>query len=364
MDLFNKAKEAAEKYTGGGDSSKKDDKKEGDSIFSKAMGAVEKYHVKDKAAEYAQKQVAKRNEEKLQPGYVEKKDKSIVDKAKEAAEDFLAKQGTKPEQAPVSKPEVNNRESSSSSSSSCSYSEKRRPHSPRSPQPTPVLVQQAATPTCPPSSVEATRDYPAYPSGNTSSYPNARMDESFSRMNLGNDANSYSSYAGTPSSSGKYESYQDYWSRQNNDAPRQPRYTGEATYDSSNASPPYPPRVESSSAYYNNERDAPRFPSGGDGRELFGDTTSSRDSYPSGSFPGQFNGRSGGERNYEGRNDASGSDSGRYQSSEEYYGRSGGDAARNYPSYSSPASGYGQNGARELPGSSRPYGNYASNDHV
>ncbi|OWY94933.1 hypothetical protein PHMEG_00035200, partial [Phytophthora megakarya] len=71
MDFFNKAKEALS-----GDS-KKDDKKDNDSIFTKAMGAVEKYHVKDKAVEYAQKQVAKREEEKLQPGYVEKKDKSM-----------------------------------------------------------------------------------------------------------------------------------------------------------------------------------------------------------------------------------------------------------------------------------------------
>ncbi|KAL4093950.1 hypothetical protein PRIC1_011380 [Phytophthora ramorum] len=85
MDYFNKAKQAVS----GGDSSSSKKNKSSDSMFSKAQGYAEKYHVKDKAVEYAQKRVAKRGE----PGYVEKKDKSTVDKAMEAAEDFLAKQG-------------------------------------------------------------------------------------------------------------------------------------------------------------------------------------------------------------------------------------------------------------------------------
>ncbi|EGZ09609.1 hypothetical protein PHYSODRAFT_263266 [Phytophthora sojae] len=80
MDFFNKAKQAVE-Y------------KKSDSIFSKAKDAADKYHAKEKAVEFAQKRVAKREGEKHQHGYVEKKDKSTVDKAVEAAEDFLAKQG-------------------------------------------------------------------------------------------------------------------------------------------------------------------------------------------------------------------------------------------------------------------------------
>ncbi|KAI9983691.1 hypothetical protein PInf_007758 [Phytophthora infestans] len=76
----------------GSDSSHKDKSKKSDSIFSKAMDAAEKYHAKEKASEFAQKRVTKRETEKHQPGYVAK-DKSTVDKAVEAAEDFLAKQG-------------------------------------------------------------------------------------------------------------------------------------------------------------------------------------------------------------------------------------------------------------------------------
>ncbi|KAE9125216.1 hypothetical protein PF007_g6439 [Phytophthora fragariae] len=72
MDFFNKAKQAAEKYAGG-DSSSSSNNKKSDSMFSKAKDAAE--------------------DEKHQPGYVEKKDKSTVDKVVEVAEDFLAKQG-------------------------------------------------------------------------------------------------------------------------------------------------------------------------------------------------------------------------------------------------------------------------------
>ncbi|KAJ8576327.1 hypothetical protein ON010_g2886 [Phytophthora cinnamomi] len=93
MDFFNKAKQAAEKYAGG-DSSSSSNNKKSDSIFSKAKDAAEKYHAKDKAVEFAQKRVAKREDAKHEPGYVEKKDKSTVDKAVEAAEDFPGQAGT------------------------------------------------------------------------------------------------------------------------------------------------------------------------------------------------------------------------------------------------------------------------------
>ncbi|KAG1706839.1 hypothetical protein DVH05_027691 [Phytophthora capsici] len=86
MDFLNQAK----KFAGGNSSNHKD--KKSDSVFTKAMDAAEKYHAKEKAAEYAQKRVTKREAEKHQPGYVAK-DKSTIDKAVEAAEDFLAKQG-------------------------------------------------------------------------------------------------------------------------------------------------------------------------------------------------------------------------------------------------------------------------------
>ncbi|POM58307.1 Hypothetical protein PHPALM_37059 [Phytophthora palmivora] len=58
-------------------------------IFTKVMNAAEKYN--DKAIEYAQGQVAKREEED-QSGY-KSKHKSMAKKAMEAAEDFVAKQG-------------------------------------------------------------------------------------------------------------------------------------------------------------------------------------------------------------------------------------------------------------------------------
>ncbi|KAG6582924.1 Myosin-I heavy chain [Phytophthora cinnamomi] len=92
------AKEAVEKYAGSGDSIKNvtaDDKKRSDLIFSKAMEAAEKYHAEEKVVEFAQKRVAKREEGKLKPGYEEKNNKSVVDKAVETADDFLAKQGDK-----------------------------------------------------------------------------------------------------------------------------------------------------------------------------------------------------------------------------------------------------------------------------
>uniref|UniRef100_A0AAV1UUK5 Uncharacterized protein n=2 Tax=Peronospora matthiolae TaxID=2874970 RepID=A0AAV1UUK5_9STRA len=96
MDFLNKAKHAAELYAGG-DTSKSHTKSHKDksgsgSVFTKAADAAEKYHAKEKVAEFAQKRVAKRDMAKQQPGYVDKKDKSAIDKAVEAAEDFLAKQ--------------------------------------------------------------------------------------------------------------------------------------------------------------------------------------------------------------------------------------------------------------------------------
>ncbi|KAL3672642.1 hypothetical protein V7S43_001937 [Phytophthora oleae] len=384
MDFFNKAKEAAEKYTGGGESSNKDDKKDNDSIFTKAMDAVEKYHVKDKAVEYAQKQVAKREEEKLTPGYVEKKDKSVVDKAKEAAEDFLAKQGNKPEEPPISKrvekPQQSRSHSSSSSSSSSSDSEKKSPLSPKRPETTPVTVQQT-TPIAPPT-------YP--PNATTGNYSvEADCSDSFNRMNLGTSHE--------PSRTGKYETYQEYWGQldKGNDTQEQSNNHRQPDY---NASPSYPTRMETSGSYnsqevpsYSNRENNTSYQSGGDRRDLFG----GRDNYRTDSASEGYHGRSGGERKYEGRQHTTSSDSGRYQHSEENYRRSGGDRsyeernypsssesmrnqssedygrsgddAKNYPSYSrdAPTAGYGQvnnaYGARAVPGS---YGSYASNDHV
>jgi hypothetical protein len=217
MDFFNKAKEAIS----GGDSSSSKDKKDS-SIFSKAMEAAEKYHAKEKVAEFAQKRVAKREEEKRQPGYTEKQDKSVIDKAVQAAEDFLAKQGDKPEDNKAAKPKENvesvagRRRSCSGSSSSSSQSEfEKCPHAARNPE------QPRAG----------------------ASYPSREVDvkDSFSRMNLdsnGAPASSpvYSPPTQTPSypsvvegypshggnsypsgsSSGRYETYQEYWDRQGN----------------------------------------------------------------------------------------------------------------------------------------------------
>ncbi|ETK91335.1 hypothetical protein L915_05051 [Phytophthora nicotianae] len=307
MDFFNKAKEA---LSGGSDSSKKDDKKDSDSIFTKAMGAVEKYQVKEKAVEYAQKQVAKREEEKHQPGYVEKKDKSIIDKAKEAAEDFLAKQGDKPKENPVSKPAESRSRSSSSSSSSSSDSEKERLKGSQNP---PVVVQQGIPPST-----------------------EANINGSFGRMNLESE---------NPSSSSKYETYQEYWSRRGavDSSETRPSYT---------QSPPlYPPGVENSSSYYQSEREALSYDDRNyqGGNYASGQYQNAAEYYPSG-----------GERNFDDRSYPRGSDSQRYQGSEEY-GRSGGEG--NYPSYSNePASGYGQMGGTY--GNSMPYRNYTSNDHV
>ncbi|KAG2528301.1 hypothetical protein BBO99_00002758 [Phytophthora kernoviae] len=91
MDFLNKAKQAAGKYGGGSSSSNTHEKKD-ESIFTKAMGAAEKYHVKEQAVKYAQKRVDERKKPENQHSG-EKKDGSMVDKARVAAEDFLAKQG-------------------------------------------------------------------------------------------------------------------------------------------------------------------------------------------------------------------------------------------------------------------------------
>lgn len=380
MDFFNKAKEAAEKYAGGGDSSssKTNDKKDSDSIFTKAMGAVEKYHVKEKAVEYAQKQVAKREEEKHQPGYVEKKDKSVVDKAKEAAEDFLAKQVDKPEEGQTkSKDDTKSESRSRSSSSSDSSSDEEREKDSRNLENNSSNVN----PTIPaggasyyPTDVD--RSYSGYNNpGYSGTGGEGDINGSFSRLNLDNKDSS--------SASSRYETYQEYWSRQGDaeGTERHPRYTGDPVHPSDsrrqsnfNASSPYSSRGEGGSAYDGYERSIPSYAGAssrdnnpsvsneGDRYGVFGGTAGSRDSYPSGS------------------------DSGRYQSSEEYYRRSGGgdmnNDGRNYPNYSSGATtasvGYDEMGGMSsgvygtrVPGSSSgagmPYGSYSgytSTDHV
>ena len=103
MDLLNKAKQAAEMYSGGGGSSNSNStehKKPSDmgSLLTKAMEAADKYHAKEKVAEFAQKRVAQRKKTVAQPT------KSTVDKALEAAEDFLAKQGQPPSHSPPRPP--------------------------------------------------------------------------------------------------------------------------------------------------------------------------------------------------------------------------------------------------------------------
>ncbi|CAH0480033.1 unnamed protein product [Peronospora belbahrii] len=88
MDFFNKAKQAAEKYIIEDSSSSNNYKKKSDtgSLLTKAKDAAEKYHAKEKAAEYAQKRVAKRNGDN--------RDKSAVSKAMEATEDFFREAGS------------------------------------------------------------------------------------------------------------------------------------------------------------------------------------------------------------------------------------------------------------------------------
>ncbi|CAI5741596.1 unnamed protein product [Peronospora destructor] len=81
MDFLRQAAEICN----GSSSTKHTKQSEKESFLAKAMEAADKYHAKEKAIEVAQKRVAKRN--------VDQKDKSSVDKAVEAAEDFLAKQG-------------------------------------------------------------------------------------------------------------------------------------------------------------------------------------------------------------------------------------------------------------------------------
>ncbi|KAF4042438.1 hypothetical protein GN244_ATG05334 [Phytophthora infestans] len=77
-------------------------------LLTKMMESTEKFE--DKAIEFAQEQVARREEEEDQLGYVPRH-KSIMKKAVEAAEDFIAERGS---------PRSRSRSSSSSSSSSSS----------------------------------------------------------------------------------------------------------------------------------------------------------------------------------------------------------------------------------------------------
>ncbi|KAG2984954.1 hypothetical protein PC121_g22420 [Phytophthora cactorum] len=125
------------------------------------MDTAEKFN--DKAIEFAQEQVARREEEEDQPGYVPKH-KSIVKKAVEATEDFIAEQGS---------PRSRSRSSSSSSSSSDDESERYpRP----SGEPTGYSTVVVATTTSVVNSSDST-DYstPSYPMvNNDSSYNDTR----------------------------------------------------------------------------------------------------------------------------------------------------------------------------------------------
>ncbi|GMF39186.1 unnamed protein product [Phytophthora lilii] len=79
MGLLNKAKEALESFASG-DSNRNE-------YDANGSGGA-----REKVIEFAQKKVAERELEKNDPGYVDKH-KSIVKKAVDAAEDFIAKQG-------------------------------------------------------------------------------------------------------------------------------------------------------------------------------------------------------------------------------------------------------------------------------
>lgn len=86
MDFINRGNQAVEGYVGSDPSSEYHNNKS-KSTFTKAIDSAEKYN--NNAIEYDQDQVAKREQEKYQPSYVDKH-KSVV--GKDAAEDFLANQ--------------------------------------------------------------------------------------------------------------------------------------------------------------------------------------------------------------------------------------------------------------------------------
>ncbi|KAE8997490.1 hypothetical protein PR003_g19510 [Phytophthora rubi] len=101
MGFLNKATKMAESYAGGNSCDDNDD-----------------LTVREKVIEFAQEKVAEREVEKYQPGYVEKH-KSIVEKAVEAAEGYIAKQG----ESYRDEDEDSSSSSSSDSSSECETKE-------------------------------------------------------------------------------------------------------------------------------------------------------------------------------------------------------------------------------------------------
>ncbi|KAI9916571.1 hypothetical protein PsorP6_016841 [Peronosclerospora sorghi] len=229
MDFLNKAKEAAEKYAGGEQSNKNSNQAHNDSFLTKALDAVEKYHVKEKAVEFAQKEVAKREEEKRRPGYVETKDKSVVEKAIEAAEDFLAKQGDKMGEIGT-KTKTKTKDKDKKSEHRDDKHEKRSPSSPQDhcykndPNLSAPKIEEPSM--CP----------PRYNETGYSGTNNGDFNASFERMNL--DKNDAQVSGGNKP---RYETYQEYWSRQNN-AGVPANYVGcagDSVYTSDNR-PPFP----------------------------------------------------------------------------------------------------------------------------
>ncbi|CAI5715709.1 unnamed protein product [Hyaloperonospora brassicae] len=106
MDFLSKAKRAAEQYAGGDagkghkqtDHHKQTETKEkgkataGGSVLAKAADAAEKYHAKEKIAEFVQKRGTAHGHAPQQSGDAAKRNTSAIEKAVEKAEGFLAKQ--------------------------------------------------------------------------------------------------------------------------------------------------------------------------------------------------------------------------------------------------------------------------------
>ncbi|KAG3142351.1 hypothetical protein PC128_g24787 [Phytophthora cactorum] len=191
-------------------------------LLAKMMDTAEKFN--DKAIEFAQEQVARREEEEDQPGYVPKH-KSIVKKAVEATEDFIAEQGS---------PRSRSRSSSSSSSSSDDESERYpRP----SGEPTGYSTVVVATTTSVVNSSDST-DY------STPSYPMVNNDSSYNDTRYtGDSRQGVTSYERrTVEVSSSYP--QDTFTTNSNS------YDGDHTGDSRNGSTSYERRtVEVSSSY-------------------------------------------------------------------------------------------------------------------
>ncbi|KAE8997491.1 hypothetical protein PR003_g19509 [Phytophthora rubi] len=246
MEFFNKAKEAAEKYASSDSSKNLDDKKKSDSIFSKAIEAAEKYHAKEKVAEFAQKRVAKREEEKLKPGYEEKKDKSVVDKAMEAAEDFLAKQGGAPEDVKKDKKIKKDKVVEQSEPEDNNEHFRRHNKSPKAEDEVYGSFSKMNLNNDNASSYggdndSSYRSQPARDEGNYNAerYPSHESDHSRQNVEayesaVGGGSNAgYPSYPenssrnNNPSDGSRYETYQEYWSRQGNgDNQKNENYSG------------------------------------------------------------------------------------------------------------------------------------------